>query len=283
MTFHQASSATGAGQTADVNPKTGLPQTGAETREAIRQGRFRQPTSGVAPDFVQTNVAILPRDVAFEFLLFCQRNPKPCPVIEVLEPGQVEATLSAPGSDIRTDVPLYRVYQRGELVHEPEDILGIWRDDLVTFLLGCSFSFEHALLRNGIALPYFGTDKNVSMFRTNIPTNPAGPFSGPMVVTQRWIPREKVVRAVQATSRFPAVHGAPIHIGDPSQIGIADPLKPDFGDPWPPSSPDDVPVYWACGVTPQAVAMSSKPELMITHSPGHMFVTDLKDEDLAVL
>ena len=128
-----------------------------------------------------------------------------------------------------------------------------------------------------------GTDKNVSMFKTSIQTAPAGPFSGPMVVTQRWVPKEKVVRAVQATSRFPAVHGAPIHIGDPAAIGIKDPLKPDFGDPWPPENDDDVPVYWACGVTPQAVAMASKPELMITHSPGHMFVTDLKDEDLAVI
>ena len=262
---------------------THIPQTGSELRALVRDGRFRQPTSGVAPDYVQTNVAILPRDVAFEFLLFCQRNPKPCPVIEVLETGQSEAKMSAPGSDIRTDVPLYRIYRRGELVEEPDTLENSWRDDLVTFLLGCSFTFEHALLRNGISLPYYGTDKNVSMFKTNIQTVPAGPFSGPMVVTQRWVPKEKVVRAVQATSRFPAVHGAPVHIGDPAAIGIVDPMKPDFGDPWPPERDDDVPVYWACGVTPQAVAMASKPELMITHSPGHMFVTDLKDEDLAVI
>ncbi len=262
---------------------TKLPQTGAETRAAVRAGRLRHPTSGLAPDFVQTNVAILPKDAAFDFLLFCQRNPKPCPVIEVMEPGQFEAKLSAPGSDIRTDVPKYRVYKRGKLADEPVDIKSYWRDDLVTFLLGCSFTFEHALMRNGIKLEYFGTDRNIAMFTTNIKTNPAGMFSGPLVVSQRWIPKDKVVRAVQATSRFPAVHGAPVHIGDPKQIGIRDIMKPDFGDPWEPSRPDDVPVFWACGVTPQAVAMSSKPELMITHSPGHMFVTDLKDEDLAVI
>jgi uncharacterized protein YcsI (UPF0317 family) len=262
---------------------TEIPQTGAEARRLIRSGDFRQPTSGVAPDFVQANVAILPREVAFEFLLFCQRNPKPCPVIEVIEPGQVEARISAPGSDIRSDVPLYRVYKNGEMVDEPANLSEWWRDDLVTFLLGCSFSFEHALMRNGIDLPYYGTERNVPMFQTSIQTVPAGPFSGPLVVSQRWVPENKVVRAVQATSRFPAVHGAPVHIGDGVALGIPDPHKPDFGDAWVPDDESFVPVYWACGVTPQAVAMASKSELMITHSPGYMFITDLKDEDLAVI
>jgi uncharacterized protein YcsI (UPF0317 family) len=226
---------------------------------------------------------MLPQDLAFDFLVFCQRNPKPCPVIEVLEAGQVEAWLSAPGSDIRVDVPRYRVYRAGDLVEEPWKLDAWWRDDLVTVLLGCSFTFEHALMRNGIRMPYYGTSRNVSMFITNIRTRPAGRFGGPMVVSMRWIPRDKVIRAIQTTSRFPAVHGAPVHIGDPARIGIADLSKPDFGDPWPPESPDDVPVFWACGVTPQAVAMASKPALMITHAPGHMFVTDLRDEDLAVI
>lgn len=257
--------------------------TGESVRVASRSCEFSQPTSGLAPDIVQTNVAILPRELAFDFMLFCQRNPKPCPMIEVLEPGQVEAVISAPGSDIRTDVPLYRVYERGDLVDEPTDILDYWSEDLVTFLLGCSFTFEHALIRNGVHLPYYGTDKNVAMFKTSIETRPAGPFSGPMVVTHRWVPQGKVVRAVQATSRFPAVHGAPVHIGDPAEIGVRDLQKPDFGDAWQPQSEDDVSMFWACGVTPQAVAMSSKPELMITHAPGHMFVTDMHDEDLAVL
>ncbi|MDP6667053.1 MAG: putative hydro-lyase [Dehalococcoidia bacterium] len=263
--------------------QTSVPQTGAEARQLIREGRFRQPTSGVAPHFVQANVAILPRDVAFEFLLFCQRNPKPCPVVEVIEAGRVEAALTASGSDIRTDVGLYKVFKNGELVDEPDSLESHWRNDLVTFLLGCSFSFEHALLANGIDLPYYGTDRNVPMFVTDIETEPAGPFSGPMVVSQRWIPSGRVVKAVQATSRFPETHGAPVHIGDPAGIGISDITKPDYGDVWEQGSADDVPVFWACGVTPQAVAMASKPELMITHSPGHMFITDLKDEDLAVL
>jgi uncharacterized protein YcsI (UPF0317 family) len=249
----------------------------------IRQGQLERPTSGVAPHHVQANVAILPRDVAFEFLLFCQRNPKPCPVIEVIEAGQVEAVLTAPGSDIRTDISLYKVFKNGELVDEPANLEAHWRDDLVTFLLGCSFSFEYALMANGIDLPYFGSDRNVPMFVTNIETKSAGPFSGPMVVSHRWVPRDKVVRAVQATSRFPDTHGAPVHIGDPSAIGISDISKPDYGDVWEQGNADDVPVFWACGVTPQAVVMASKPELMITHFPGHMFITDLKDEDLAVI
>ena len=261
--------------------RVAVPATGAEAREAIRKGR-RTPTSGWAPGFVQTNLAILPKDAAFDFLLFCQRNPKPCPLIEVLEPGQFEPKLSAPGADIRVDIPRYRVYRHGELVDEVDTIANLWSDDLVSFLIGCSFTFENALIENGIDLPYYGTDKNVSMFRTNIDTVPAGPFHGPMVVTMRWIPDPKVVRAVQATSRFPSVHGAPIHIGDPAKLGIEDTSKPDWGDAWP-SHPGDVPVFWACGVTPQAVAIASKPPLMITHAPGHMFVTDLKDEDLAVI
>ena len=256
---------------------------GKDVRMASRTGKFVQPTSGVAPDIVQTNVVILPKDVAFEFLVFCQRNPKPCPVIEVLEAGQTEAVISSPESDIRRDVPMYRVYRYGEVVDQPINIIDYWRDDLVTFLLGCSFTFEHALIRNGVHLPYYGTDKNVAMYKTNIQTTPAGPFSGPMVVTHRWVPRNKVVRAVQATSRFPAVHGAPIHIGAPAEIGITDLSKPDFGDPWEPQSDSDVSMFWACGVTPQAVAMASKPELIITHAPGYMFVTDMYDEDLAII
>lgn len=262
--------------------QTRVPATGREARDLIRAGKLRHPTSGSAPGYVQTNLAILPRDLAFDFLLFCQRNPKPCPLIEVLEPGQHEPRMSAPGADIRTDVPKYRVFKNGRLENEVDDLLGIWRDDLVTFLIGCSFTFEKALLDNGVELPYWGTERNVSMFRTNVSTVPAGRFAGPMVVSMRWIPRHKVVRAVQATSRFPAVHGAPVHIGDPEAIGIKDVSKPDYGDAWP-AKAGDVPVFWACGVTPQAVAVASKPSLMITHAPGHMFITDLKDEDVAAL
>ena len=261
---------------------TALPDSPNELRGLIRKGELVHPTSGMAPGRVQANLAILPRELAFDFLLFCQRNPKPCPLLEVVEAGETEPRQFAPGADLRTDVALYRVYQHGEMVSELEDLSEFWRDDLVSFLLGCSFSFETALIRAGISMRHIECDTNVPMFITNIATTPAGAFSGPTVVSMRPIPRQQVVRAVQVTSRFPAVHGAPVHIGDPTAIGIADISKPDFGDPVA-FEDGDVPVFWACGVTPQAVAMSVKPPLMITHAPGYMFITDKKDEDLAVL
>jgi uncharacterized protein YcsI (UPF0317 family) len=220
--------------------------------------------------------------MAFDFLLFCQRNPKPCPLLEVVESGSPEPRQFAPGADLRVDVGKYRVYQHGELTAEVEDVSEYWRDDLVSFLLGCSFSFESALLRAGIGLRHIEAETNVPMYITNIQTVKAGKFSGPMVVSMRPIPEEKIVRAIQVTSRFPAVHGAPVHIGDPESIGIQDISRPDLGDPAE-IRDGEVPVFWACGVTPQAVAMSSKPPFMITHSPGHMFITDVRDEDLAVL
>ena len=259
-----------------------LPTNPAEVRQLIREGRLLQPTAGMAPGRVQANLAILPRDMAFDFLLFCQRNPKPCPLLEVVEAGDVEPAEYAPGADLRTDVPLYRVYEHGEMTAEVEDVSEFWRDDLVSFLLGCSFSFETAMIRAGIPLKHIDQDKNVSMYITNIPAASAGAFSGPMVVSMRAVKREQVVRAVQVTSRFPATHGAPIHVGDPEVIGIKDLDKPDFGEPTD-FSDGEVPVFWACGVTPQAAAMSSRPPFMITHAPGHMFITDKKDEDLAVL
>lgn len=259
-----------------------LPDTPKQLRELIRQGDLVRPTAGMAESHVQANLAILPRDVAFDFLLFCQRNPKPCPLLEVVEAGSVEPTQVAPGADLRTDISKYRVYEHGEMTAEVEDVSEFWRDDLVSFLLGCSFSFESALIRAGIELRHIERGDNVSMFITNIETAPAGVFSGPMVVSMRPIPKDKIVRAVQVTSRFPAVHGAPVHIGDPEAIGIKDVTKPDMGDPID-FKDGDVPVFWACGVTPQAVAMSSKPPLMITHSPGHMFITDKLDEDYAVI
>ena len=259
-----------------------LPDTPKQLRELIRQGDLVRPTAGMAESHVQANLAILPRDVAFDFLLFCQRNPKPCPLLEVVEAGSVEPTQVAPGADLRTDISKYRVYEHGEMTAEVEDVSEFWRDDLVSFLLGCSFSFESALIRAGIELRHIERGDNVSMFITNIETAPAGVFSGPMVVSMRPIPKDKIVRAVQVTSRFPAVHGAPVHIGDPEAIGIKDVTKPDLGDPID-FKDGDVPVFWACGVTPQAVAMSSKPPLMITHSPGHMFITDKLDEDYAVI
>ena len=255
-----------------------------EVRRQIRQGNLLRPTCGLAPGFTQANLVVLPKEYAFDFLLFCQRNPKPCPVLEVLEPGKHEPTLTAPTADIRVDIALYRVYQNGKLTAEVKDIEEYWNDGLVSFLLGCSFTFETALIRAGISMRHIeeGKGKNVSMYVTNVPTTPAGIFQGPLVVSMRPIPRDKVVKAVQITSRYPGVHGAPVHIGEPERIGIADLSKPDWGDPSV-FKENEVPVFWACGVTPQAVALQSKPTLMITHSPGHMFITDLRDEDLAVL
>ena len=253
-----------------------------ETRQQIREGKLLKPTCGLAPGFTQANLVVLPREYAFDFLLFCQRNPKPCPVLEVLEPGKYEPALTAPSADIRTDIPLYRVYQNGELTAEVKDIKEYWNDELVSFLLGCSFTFETALIRAGIEMRHIDEGKNVSMYVTSIATTPSGIFQGPLVVSMRPIPRDKVVKAVQITSRYPGVHGAPVHIGEPEKIGITDLSKPDWGDQSV-FKEDEVPVFWACGVTPQAVALKSKPSLMITHSPGHMFITDLREEDLAVL
>lgn len=259
-----------------------LPTTPRELRSLIRTGELVRNTAGLAPGHVQANLAILPRDLAFDFLLFCQRNPRPCPLLEIIEPGQAEPRLSSPGADIRTDVPKYRVYRDGELVDEPTDVTRYWRDDLVTFLLGCSFTFENALLQAGIPLRHIEKGINVAMYITSIQTTAAGVFSGPMVVSMRPIAHRQVVRAVTATSRFPAVHGAPVHVGEPEAIGIRDISRPDYGDAQE-FQPGETPVFWACGVTPQAVAMHSKPPLMITHSPGHMFITDWRDEGLAVL
>jgi len=261
-------------QTAAKNPRA--------IRKQIRTGEWRGVTSGVAPGYVQANLAILPKDLAFDFLLFCQRNPKPCPILEVIDAGEVQAKITAPTSDIRTDVPGYRIYREGVLTAEVDSLVDHWQDDLVSFLLGCSFSFETAMTDAGIPLRHQEMGSNVSMFITNIPTTPAGVFSGPMVVSMRPIKRDQIVRAVQVTTRFPATHGAPVHIGDPSAIGIKDIYQPDFGDSVE-IKPGEEPVFWACGVTPQAVALNCKPSLMITHAPGRMFITDHRDADYAVL
>ena len=251
-----------------------------EVRQQIREGKWRRPTAGLAPGFVQANLVILPRDLAFDFLLFAQRNPKPCPVIEVTDVGSPEPKLSAPGADLRTDVPRYCVYRAGALAGEVTDLRSVWQDDFVSFLLGCSFTFESALLQAGVPVRHIDEGRNVPMFITNIPCAPAGVFRGPLVVTMRPIPAPLVARAVQISGRYPGVHGAPVHLGDPADIGIRDLRAPDFGDAVT-IRPGEVPVFWACGVTPQAVAMQAKPPLMLTHAPGHMFITDLRNEELA--
>lgn len=256
--------------------------TPVKAREMIRENQWLKPTSGLANGFIQGNLAVLPKDLAFEFLLFCQRNPKACPIIDVTEPGSGIPALSAPNADLRTDIPKYRVYRNGEFTEERTDISDLWDKDMVGFLIGCSFTFEEALLKNGIPIRHIEENCNVPMYKTNIPCVEAGRFSGPTVVSMRPMPEKDVVRAVQVTSRFPSVHGAPIHIGNPETIGIKDIHNPDFGDSVT-IKDGEVPVFWACGVTPQAVAMHIKPDIMITHAPGHMFITDLKNEQFSIL
>lgn len=252
-----------------------------EARLAIRRGEWVNHTSGLAPSNAQGNLIILPEKLATDFLRFCQRNPKPCPLLAVSEPGDPMLPPLGPDVDIRSDIPLYRIWKDGKLVEEVTDITKFWRSDLVSFVLGCSFSFEHALIDAGIELRHVTLGKNVAMYRTNIQTVPAGPFHGPMVVSMRPMTAANAIRAVQITARVPAVHGAPVHLGDPSLIGIADIGKPDFGDPVD-ILPDELPVFWACGVTPQAVVMVVAPEFCITHAPGHMLITDLLNSDLSL-
>jgi uncharacterized protein YcsI (UPF0317 family) len=253
-----------------------------EIRAMIRRGELVRPTAGMAKGYVQGNLAIVPKELAYDFLLFAQRNPKPCPILDVTDVGSPEPKLVAPGADLRFDIPKYRVYKSGILADEVTDIASYWRDDLVAFLLGCSFTFETALLNAGLPIRHIEQNCNVPMYITNRECVPAGVFHGKTVVSMRPMPQSQVVRAVQITSRFPAVHGAPIHIGDPAAIGIKDITKPDFGDPVT-INPGETPMFWACGVTPQAVAMTVKPEIMITHAPGHMFICDIRDEQLAAL
>jgi uncharacterized protein YcsI (UPF0317 family) len=256
--------------------------TGLAVRLACRSGGYTGGTSGLARGFVQGNLAVLPKDLAGDFLRFCQLNPKPCPVIGLTEPGSPHVPALGADLDLRSDLPLYRVWRDGEMVEETADISGWWRDDLVGFVIGCSFSFEEALVEDGIPPRNLSLGVNVSMFRTSIDTSPAGPFRGPLVVTMRPYTAADAIRAIQITSRFPAVHGAPVHIGDPGLIGIADLSRPDYGDPVPVEQ-DELPVFWACGVTPQAVIAAARPPFAITHAPGSMLVTDLKNSRMAAL
>lgn len=260
--------------------KTGPDWTPAQLRAACRSGALSGHTSGLADRHVQGNVVILPQASAADFLLFCQRNPKPCPLLAVGEPGDVALPTLGAGIDMRSDLPRYRVWRHGALTAEPTDISDLWQDDFVSFVLGCSFSFEQALMDEGIRLRHIEHGRNVAMYRTNIATASAGPFSGPLVVTMRPLKAADTVRAVQITSRFPAVHGAPVHLGDPSLIGIRDISKPDYGDAVD-VLPGEVPVFWACGVTPQAALVQAALPLAITHAPGAMLVTDLLNHQLA--
>jgi uncharacterized protein YcsI (UPF0317 family) len=263
-------------------PSSDLPQTGHEARLAIRSGKFNGQTAGVAPGYVQGNLAILPESLAGDFLRFCQLNPKPCPLLAASSPGDFRLPTLADDLDIRTDIARYRVFRRGDLIDEPTDIRGHWRDDLVAFVLGCSFSFEEALIEDGIELRHMTCGATVPMFRTSIATTPAGAFHGPLVVSMRPMTPANAIRAIQITTRFPAVHGAPVHIGKPELIGISDLMKPDYGDAVPINA-DEIPVFWACGVTPQSVVSMAKPEFCITHYPGCMLVTDRRNAEFAIM
>lgn len=255
-------------------------QTPTRVRRIVREGGWASHTSGLAPNHVQGNVVILPESLAGDFLRYCQRNPKPCPVLAVSEPGSPKLPELGEDLDIRSDVPRYRVWRHGELDSEPIDVTALWREDLVTFVLGCSFSFEQALIEAGLSLRHIEEGRNVSMYRTNIETAPAGPFRGPLVVSMRPLRAAAAIRAIQVTSRFPNVHGAPVHLGDPWLIGIRELGQPDYGDAVQ-VLPDELPVFWACGVTPQAALAQARPEFCITHSPGAMLVTDLENPALA--
>lgn len=250
-----------------------------DVRLAARRGGFAGHTSGLASAHVQGNLAILPAALADDFRRYCELNPKACPLLGVSEPG--DPTLAALGADLdlRTDVPRYRVWQDGVLVDEPADLLRWWRDDLVAFVIGCSFSFEHALLAEGIPLRHVEQGRNVAMYRTSIETQAAGVFRGPTVVSMRPMTAADAIRAVQITSRLPRVHGAPLHLGDPSRIGIRDLRQPDYGDAVEVRD-GELPVFWACGVTPQSAIATARPPFCITHAPGYMLVTDLLNRDL---
>jgi uncharacterized protein YcsI (UPF0317 family) len=252
--------------------------TPAEARARFRDG-LRVQTSGWCAGWTQANLLAVPRDLAYDVLLFAQRNPAPCPVLDVTEPGEVSASIF--DGDLRTDLPAYVVYEHGEPVAEVTDVREHWRDDLVAFLLGCSFTFESALLDAGVPVRHLEVGTNVPMYRTSVDTRPAGSLHGPLVVSMRPVPASLVATAVRVTSRYPAVHGAPVHVGDPAAIGITDLDAPDFGEAVP-MHPGEVPVFWACGVTPQAAVMASRPAYAIGHAPGHMAITDARDSEFVI-
>jgi len=264
-----------------VSEKAMRHATGLDVRLAARSGALDAPTSGLAPGFVQGNLAILPHEYAEDFLRFCQANPKPCPLLGVSEAGDPAIPALGTDLDIRTDISRYRVWRDGELVGEPREVKSIWRDDLVSFVLGCSFSFEEALLQADVPLRHLERGTGVPMWRTSIQTQRAGRFHGPLVVSMRPLKPGDAIRAVQITTRLPAVHGAPVHLGYPEAIGISDLTKPDYGDAVPVER-GELPVFWACGVTPQAAIAAAKVPFAITHAPGYMLVTDLKNAQLAV-
>jgi len=275
-----AADAADATAAAFVFPKDTAVAGGREARANIRAGRYQGRTAGMAPAIVQANLAILPAEFAGDFLRFCQLNPKPCPLLGMSEPGNPTLPMLGRDIDVRTDLSAYRVFRDGVETDEVSDLGDYWRDDLVAFAIGCSLSFDWALMDAGLPVRRYELGMGVSAYRTTLETTPAGPFRGGMVVSMRSFTPANAIRAIQITSRFPNVHGAPVHFGDPGAIGINDILKPDYGD-WAVVPEGDVPVFWACGITPQVVIEQAKPPLCISHKPGHMLITDLLNAELA--
>jgi len=252
---------------------------GRQVREACRAGTFTGPTAGVARGYAQMNLVVLRASVTDDFVKYCHRNPKPCPLLEATPAGDYELATLAPGADLRTDLPRYRVFREGKLEAAPTSVVDWWREDMVAFLIGCSFTFEAALQEQNIPVRHIEEHRNVPMYRTSIATEPAGVFGGPLVVSMRPMTPAQSEEARRVTAEYPRVHGAPLHVGDPKVLGIADLARPDFGDPVT-IHPGEVPVFWACGVTPMEAVLRACLDLAITHEPGHMLVTDWKDRNL---
>lgn len=248
----------------------------AHLRQSIRSGDFRGHTAGLAPGKLQCNLAILPEAYALDFLRFCQRNPKPCPVVAIGETGDPMLRTLGPNIDVRLDAPRYRLYRDGVLAEETTDICALWRDDMVAVALGCSFTFERALMEASIKMRHIEENVTVPMYRTSIPLSPAGPFSGTMVVSMRPLPGHQIARAIELSARYPLAHGAPVHVGSPSAIGIADIKQPEWGDAVNIHA-DETTVFWACGVTPQNALLQASIPLVITHAPGHMLISDIDE------
>lgn len=257
-------------------------RTAADFRRAVRQGEWTDHTTLVLPGRVQANLVILPADFAAEFALYCSRNPRPCPLLAVSDPGSPALPEMGDGIDLRSDLPRYRVWRDGELEAEVTDVGDFWRDDFVSFAIGCGLSQDQAMIEAGLSVRHVERNENGPMYVTNRPTRPAGRFSGNLVVTMRPFLPEQAIRAIQITTRFPGVHGAPVHFGAPEALGITDLSRPDFGNSTPTFRPGEIPVFWACGVTPQVALRGARPPIAITHSPGYMLVTDRANAELAV-
>lgn len=253
-----------------------------EIRALIRKGEFRDHTMKIAEGYTQANMAVVPKKYALEFMIFCQRNPRPCPVLEVTEPGISTLQFLSDNADLKTDIPQYRVFKNGECIDEPFDVKAYWRDDLVAFLLGCSATFDHVLSAAGIELRHFEEEKVPSVYITNVECETAGPFKSPLVVSERPIKIRQLNQVIQITSRYPLMHGAPVHVGNPKRIGIEDMSKVDWGEPSVVLE-DEIACFWACGVTPQTAAVNAKLDLMITHYPAKMFISDRRNGEFATI